>query len=96
MGRRPVYTGDPSDYSYRAVTEFSVYPNPTDGIVNIDNPSGEGFNCEIYSISGKKILTGRTVNGSGLKVDLRGNSKGLYIIKIHTGGTILLQKVILR
>ncbi len=90
-----VYTGESSALLKPATPEFSVYPNPTDGIVNIDNPSGEGYNCEIYSLSGKKVFAQQNVSGSTIQVDLGGFSKGLYIITIHTAETTVRQKVII-
>ncbi len=90
--------GEPGDYVGVGKTialEFSVYPNPTDGIVNIDDPSGEEFSCEIYSLSGKKVFAQQNMSSSNIQLDLGGFSKGLYIIAIRTAQSTTRHKVIL-
>jgi len=76
--------------------EFSIYPNPTEGIVNIFNSSTENYSYKIYSISGKLVSAGHNIMDATTQVDMSGLSKGLYIIKVNTAETSQRHKVIIK
>jgi hypothetical protein len=62
------------------LSNIKVYPNPTNGKLTIDAENFEGV--EVYDVSGRLILE------SELKtIDLEGQSKGLYLLKINANGT---------
>ena len=62
------------------LSNVKVYPNPTNGKLTIDAENFEGV--EVYDVSGRLILE------SELKtIDLEGQSKGLYLLKINANGT---------
>ena len=64
-----------------------VYPNPTNGKLTIDAENFEGV--EVYDVSG------RLINKSELKtIDLEGQSKGLYLLRINANGTTQEFKVL--
>ncbi len=69
-----------------------LYPNPTTGIINIENISGKNndFKIFIYDILGKKITTQSTDN----QIDISNFDKGIYFIEILSNGKILSQKMI--
>ena len=57
---------------------FGLYPNPTDGILNIS--SSEALQLvEIYNLQGQKIL-----QSSQSKIDVSQVSSGIYLIKVQT------------
>jgi hypothetical protein len=57
------------------VESFTLSPNPTDGIVNINNTNGEVV--KIYTVSGTLLLK---TNAS--VIDLKNYSSGVYLIKM--------------
>lgn len=68
-------------------SNIKVYPNPTNGKLTIDAKNFEGV--EVYDVSG------RLINKSELKtIDLEGQSKGLYLLKINANGTTQEFKVL--
>lgn len=58
----------------------ALFPNPATDVLNISNLK-EATPYVIYSIEGKKILTG-TLN-SKQKISLANLSKGIYMLKIE-------------
>ncbi len=64
---------------------LSIYPNPTNGICTIELPldkySVEELPYVLYDLAGR-VVDQSTVNGSQITVDLNGNKKGIYIIKV--------------
>lgn len=99
-----VVSGDSSYYYYHTVetglpdlnaANASVYPNPTNGRITISsNNSISGI--EIYTISGKLVYADFKVNQSSNEIDLSGNSKGIYIVKIYDGTKYYSCKVVLQ
>ena len=66
---------NPATLSY-----IKIYPNPTNGKFTIDAENFEGV--EVYDVSGRLILESKLKT-----IDLEGQSKGLYLLKINANGT---------
>jgi hypothetical protein len=75
------------------ISEFNVYPNPSNGIVNVN--VNQPFQYEIYNLQGKLITNGIT-NSSSEQLDLRDLSTGMYLLKITIGSSSRTQKLILK
>jgi predicted outer membrane repeat protein len=78
---------------------LSVYPNPSNGIINIDLFGNGIFNLEIYNPLGNKIIEKElVVSETGIKdvIDLSGNSKGIYIIKFEYLNEVIYRKIIIQ
>lgn len=54
--------------------KFQVYPNPTNGIINLDKPQ----QYEVLDLSGKIIQ-----KSFGEKIDLTGIERGIYLVKVN-------------
>jgi thiol-disulfide isomerase/thioredoxin len=64
---------------------FNVYPNPTNGQVNIQSENGvEVQAVEVYSLEGKLLLSKTMSNRSDNRFDASHLSNGLYILNIKT------------
>jgi hypothetical protein len=68
---------------------YSVYPNPTNGIIEI---KGENFvSVSIFDYTGKEILSSKES-----RLDLSDFAKGIYIVKINTDTNTFSSKLILQ
>lgn len=88
-----------SDLNIGAVANIedliSLYPNPTNGVVNITNKSGEKLQYEVFNVLGQRMLKGNT-SDTNFIIDLSFNS-GIYMIKftdIVTNDTIIKKVVV--
>ena len=81
-----------------ATAEFSdlVYPNPTEGKINIFNPSADKFGYEIYSISGRLVSSKHNITGSTTEVDMSNFVKGMYFVNVRTAEKTETHKIILK
>jgi len=70
--------------------EFSIYPNPTNGKINIET-NKQIEKITILDITGKMII--ETVNP---EIDLSKQQKGTYFMKIETVNGIFTEKIILK
>ncbi len=77
--------------------QFSVFPNPTSGIVNVSLNNGISDNAEIVvtDINGKVVFS-ETLDDEKVSFDLSGNAKGLYFVKISSGGRNFSEKIVLK
>jgi hypothetical protein len=75
------------------VNKFSVFPNPTSGIVQINTE--ETVAVSIVDVTGKIVYNSNTVTKL-TSIDLTGLQKGIYIAKIIGDKTITTEKIILK
>ena len=78
--------------------DFDLYPNPTDGKVNLVlNESLQGkASIEVYNLLGERMMSksiGRVLKGETLSLDLSHLVSGLYIIKLNTENGSYSKKV---
>jgi hypothetical protein len=73
-------------------TAFTVYPNPTNSIINISKLNTNIKNVKLIDITGKVIYK----NNNAQPINVRNYSKGLYFLKIESQeGTVANKKVII-
>ena len=79
--------------------EISIYPNPTTGIITIENNSKfQNFTNSkiiITDISGR-IIYSEFQNFANSQINLSEYGKGIYLIKIQTGTNIYIKKIIVK
>jgi hypothetical protein len=76
---------------------FGLYPNPSDGIINISTAKPEqyqGAELEILTPSGK-LIRKMAWNGETQSVDLSSQPKGIYFIRIRSQQGVGMKKFIL-
>jgi predicted secreted protein len=73
---------------------FTLYPNPTTGIVNILTNSSAIATLEVYNMTGKLIMT--TDFTKDYRLDLTDVNSGLYFIYLKTEDGVQVEKLILQ
>jgi hypothetical protein len=65
---------------------IQVYPNPTDGKVNIamHSASTENYHAQVFNAFGASVVEQDFVNemGNSISIDLSAQAKGVYYLKI--------------
>jgi len=61
--------------------QFVIYPNPTNGIINLKIPEGN-YNYDVFDVSGRKIKSGK-ISGENAKIDLQNFVNGFYLLNIN-------------
>jgi len=80
---------------------FNVYPNPSDGVINMDFlvANASGSKLSVSNALGQTIFSENieTYNQSGSKtIDLRGKEPGIYFLTMQTNGNISTKKIMLK
>jgi hypothetical protein len=77
----------------------SVYPNPSNGIVNVDLQGliAQNASIEVYNAMGQLILVNNyTESNSKFEINLSGNASGIYTIKLIADGQVITKRVVLQ
>ena len=74
---------------------FSVYPNPTEGLLNVELAEGGQFSLFIYNTNGLQLMR-REGLVDNTRVDLSGLAHGVYIVEIRTAEGVVRTKVVVR
>ena len=76
---------------------FSIYPNPSNGIFNLSSKKQiDNFSATILDLGGKQIQKIQFENSSAVEakiIDLKGMSKGLYMLKLIVGNEVYSTKI---
>jgi len=77
---------------------FKVYPNPSNGIFNVEFNSRSTSNVEIklFDIMGRNILKRVFKNNSTMfneRINIQNISSGIYILQVKRGNEISSQKL---
>ena len=61
---------------------LSVYPNPTNGFLNIESQKGLLSNLTVFNAVGQIVKVEKTINSPQLTVDLRDLPEGVYFLRV--------------
>lgn len=78
------------------VEKFSIYPNPTNGLLNIHFNSGfriQNAELKIYNTTGQIVLQSKIINQKSL-INISGISSGIYNLCIITDDEVLTKKIV--
>jgi hypothetical protein len=83
--------GSPASiFDYQAVT-FSLYPNPVNEMLTIDNLENAEM-IEIYNIAGMKVMTIDQISAEKVNIDVAELNIGMYMIVVHQNGQVQATK----
>lgn len=76
------------------LSEISLFPNPSKGLINISNPQNESSSIVVMSIEGKFILSKEIETSSS--IDLSSNSAGVYLVTISNAAGSITERIVIR
>jgi len=92
----PLLTG--TDNRNSSVSGYSVRPNPTSGSVEVyafGSPAKQVYPLELLTMTG--TIAGQYAwDGKSIRIDLSGQKRGMYILKISTADKTEMKKLILQ
>ncbi|MBQ0769757.1 MAG: T9SS type A sorting domain-containing protein [Bizionia sp.] len=75
------------------VKDIVIYPNPTHGLLTINNNKGIDMQVTIYDINGR-VLISKSNNDTMTTLDMTNFSNGIYLLRIQTESGDFSKKVI--
>ena len=70
---------------------IAIYPNPTDGMLTIDNCEGSTY--EIFDVTGKMIATGM-INSSTETINIESEITGNLVIRIINSNKVINHNIV--
>lgn len=71
--------------------QFSIYPNPSNRILNISIPTATEFSYAIYDLNGKLL---QQKQNSAAQISIENLANGLYLLQVSAEGKTATQKLI--
>lgn len=71
----------------------SLYPNPSNGLINITVPGTERYTVEVFNVLGEKVVT-TAINGNSM-LDLSGYTAGVYMVRVSSNDATMTKRFIL-
>jgi hypothetical protein len=80
------------------ISDVRVYPNPSNGIFNIDiiGIDKENVSVIIQDMSGALVLKQENLSGNLFTIDMTRNSKGIYFVNVFIGNKQFVGKIIIQ
>jgi hypothetical protein len=71
----------------------NMFPNPSNGIINVTTSSAERHLVEVFNLMGSNVMT-TSLNGNGT-IDLSGNTPGIYAVRVSNGDAFMVKRVVI-
>jgi len=86
------FNPEPAVVETPILTNILIFPNPTDGIINISQIKDAKL-ITVSNVTGRKIITKKAENKKEI-IDLSNYQSGVYFISIQTNNKIITTKII--
>ncbi|KQC32517.1 glycosyl hydrolase [Nonlabens sp. YIK11] len=89
-------TGKNTSTNAKQELQYTVYPNPSSGIFNLNWKMDSEYNYQVTDITGKQILRSATIDNKKETLDLTGFAPGMYFLTLSSNGDSTTQKLLVR
>ncbi|MBL4708421.1 MAG: T9SS type A sorting domain-containing protein [Flavobacteriales bacterium] len=73
--------------------QLSIYPNPSQGVLNINNKNSEITRIQLIAINGQTILDQNT-NQAQVQINSNDYPDGIYFLRVFSANNIEIHKVV--
>jgi len=96
MAQSTLVIGSVLAINHSQLLQFSMFPNPSDGVLNFQLPSNtQRTNVSIFDYLGKTLIQ-KDLNASNSTIDVSSLSSGIYFVRINTNTKTGTKKLIIR
>lgn len=88
-----IVEGTLSASSVEKALGFSMYPNPTNGVVSIRNKQLNNASITVYDLNGRALLS-KKLNSTASEINISNLSNGLYIFRVQTENGEFAKRII--
>lgn len=74
---------------------ISIFPNPSNGDVNVVLTSTEDAQIAIFNMVGEVVYSNNTLSSTNMKIDMSNKANGVYFVKVSTAKGITTKKILL-
>lgn len=74
---------------------YSIYPNPTTGMINIAMSEAGAYNVTVYAMSGMQVMNVKGLTGNA-QLNLASLAEGVYVVEIRNANGVSRSKVVVK
>ncbi len=89
-----VFTEEQLGNNDSSLEAISLYPNPTQNILNIVSPLSTITNVEVYDVQGRVIASKTIANKSNYQLDMTTYSTAMYFVNVTTNDGSITKRVV--
>jgi len=75
--------------------DFYIYPNPSNGIVNVSFASNDKYSATLFNTLGQKLYS-KSINGMSAALDFTNYPKGIYMLELKSDNFRTVKKITLK
>jgi Secretion system C-terminal sorting domain len=75
---------------------MKVFPNPSNGIVNISLPSNDSYTLLIIDIQGRIVSKKEGINDAQIQLNLSDWNSGIYFVNLSTKNRVFNSKILIQ
>lgn len=95
VGEIDLVCSTPTGISDITSAGINIYPNPSNGLVNIYTGNNLPFTLNLYDLSGRETIT-REMAGTVNTLDVNELAKGVYVVKVIQQATSYCKRLIIQ
>jgi hypothetical protein len=93
---KPIAVEVCSGMNDKVLKSFTVMPNPSNGIFQLRTNYNDNFDVQVFSMDGKIVFEGKYVaDNNSFALDLSGERKGVYILKLTSEAATGIKRIVL-
>ena len=74
--------------------DLKLFPNPTDGIINVQNVSSNTKQAAIINMLGETVMEIPNLNTANFTLDLSKLPSGIYYARFTTSNSVMIKKIV--
>ena len=94
-GEAPLPPTPPQGIDENENVAILIYPNPTNGVLNINVENLNHYNYQIFNMIGQIVMNGN-IDGNEARFDMSHLEKGIYFIEIFSENQKFVEKIIVK
>tara|TARA_B110000285_G_scaffold37937_2_gene41123 strand:- start:937 stop:4353 length:3417 start_codon:yes stop_codon:yes gene_type:complete len=89
---------DDAGINEEELSSFSIFPNPSNGVVNVQlsKTPTDNFSVVVIDLAGRVVFMQNELNNDSFVVDLSFMANGTYMVRVNANGDESTQRIVLR
>lgn len=75
---------------------ITVAPNPSSGIINVNNPNQDNLSISVFNLQGNLIIKESLSNHDVIEIDLSDKLAGIYVVHVRLQDQVAVKKIVIR
>ena len=76
------------------ISRLSIYPNPADDIINLENSNQQIKSVQVFDLLGKEVYTDNELSNNQINVSTL--NQGIYLLKLNAENVSVTKKIIIK